>query len=191
MQSVEGETFREPLRRQRGANPEAPAEAPTQARPSGEGWSGLHALLVARLRGGTTSFHDAEDLASEALWRLFDWVRHHGPPRCLHAMALGIAHNLRRNFRRGRRRSRLVPIADVSVVLTADPASAEHVRWMIDDLLAVDGVLSPDDRSVLALLLVGLDQPRQLAALRGVGVRAAQRSLERVRAAARAWLSSR
>jgi hypothetical protein len=76
-------------------------------------------------------------------------------------------------------------------VLTADPASTAHVRWMVDDLLAVDGVLSPDDRSVLALLVVGLEQPRQLAALRGVGVRSTQRSLERVREAARAWLSSR
>jgi DNA-directed RNA polymerase specialized sigma24 family protein len=89
--SVEGETHSEPLRSQRHATTAAPTEAP----PSSEGWSGLHALLVARLRGGTTSLHDAEDLASETLWRLFEWMRHHGPPRCLHAMSLGIAHNLR------------------------------------------------------------------------------------------------
>lgn len=166
------------------------SDAAQRAQPA-DLWSGLHTMLVARLRGGSTSLHDAEDIASETIHRLVENAQRCGPPRCMQAMALGIARNLQRNFLRGRRRARIVPLEGDPARAEAESSLPQKVRWMVDDLLAIDSGLSSADRSVLLLLMIGLDRPRQLAELRGVGVRAAQRSLERVREAVRAWLSSR
>ena len=138
--------------------------------------------LVRVMRRWVKTYQDAEDLAAQAVARVWSHLGARVPWREMWAWAVRVARRLLSNHRRDRGRERL-KVCDLDSLASTAPSI--DWRLLTEDTMAQLRLYLPcREAETLSLLEAGAESVGEVAAARGVSARAGRLSLQRLRAAA-------